>query len=154
MSFPTCPTISPVVGHSNYRGSSALKKKQPFFCGFSIGSNQYWAVRVYDLCVYFMIVTPKGSTESSFYGEAGNRTCNPWFTRHRFIPYTTTAFKKNTFCGFSMGSNQYWARRVYDLCVYYITGSPEGSTKSCFYGEAGNRTCDPWFTRHRFIPWL
>ena len=22
-------------------------------------------------------------------GEAGNRTCNPWFTRHRFIPYTT-----------------------------------------------------------------
>ena len=19
-------------------------------------------------------------------------------------------------------------------------------------GEAGNRTCDPWFTRHRFIP--
>ena len=24
-------------------------------------------------------------------GEAGNRTCNPWFTRHRFIPYTTAA---------------------------------------------------------------
>ena len=24
-------------------------------------------------------------------GEAGNRTCDPWFTRHRFIPYTTTA---------------------------------------------------------------
>ena len=22
-------------------------------------------------------------------GEAGNRTCDPWFTRHRFIPYTT-----------------------------------------------------------------
>ena len=22
-------------------------------------------------------------------GEAGNRTCYPWFTRHRFIPYTT-----------------------------------------------------------------
>ena len=22
--------------------------------------------------------------------EAGNRTCDPWFTRHRFIPYTTT----------------------------------------------------------------
>ena len=26
-----------------------------------------------------------------FYGEAGNRTCDPWFTRHRFIPYTTAA---------------------------------------------------------------
>ena len=26
-----------------------------------------------------------------FYGEARNRTCDPWFTRHRFIPYTTAA---------------------------------------------------------------
>ena len=26
-------------------------------------------------------------------GEAGNRTCDPWFTRHRFIPYTTAASK-------------------------------------------------------------
>ena len=24
-------------------------------------------------------------------GEAGNRTCDPWFTRHRLIPYTTAA---------------------------------------------------------------
>ena len=24
-------------------------------------------------------------------GEAGNRTCDPWFIRHRFIPYTTAA---------------------------------------------------------------
>ena len=24
-------------------------------------------------------------------GEAGNRTCDPWFTRHRFIPYTLAA---------------------------------------------------------------
>ena len=35
-----------------------------------------------------------------------------------------------TFCGFSMGRNQYWAGRVYDLCVYYMTGTPEGSTES------------------------
>ena len=26
-------------------------------------------------------------------GEAGNRTCDPWFTRHRFIPYTTAAYE-------------------------------------------------------------
>ena len=31
-----------------------------------------------------------------------------------------------------MGSNQYWAGRVYDLCVYYMTGTPEGSTESGF----------------------
>ena len=53
--------------------------------------------------------TPKGSTgsgsgfkasqktgqrlkvSSGRLGEAGNRTCDPWFTRHRFIPYTTAA---------------------------------------------------------------
>ena len=28
-------------------------------------------------------------------GEAGNRTCDPWFTRHRFIPYTTAAHCDN-----------------------------------------------------------
>ena len=24
-------------------------------------------------------------------GEAGNQTCDPWYTKHMFIPYTTTA---------------------------------------------------------------
>ena len=51
--------------------------------------------------------TPEGSTDSGSafkasqktgqrlkvssdrLGEAGNRTCDPWFTRHRLIPYTT-----------------------------------------------------------------
>ena len=44
---------------------------------------------------------------------------------------------KKTFCGFSMGRNQYWAGRVYDLCVYYMTGTPEGSTKSVFMEKPG-----------------
>ena len=38
-------------------------------------------------------------------------------------------YKAKTFCGFSTGRNQYWAGRVYDLCVYYMTGTPEGSTE-------------------------
>ena len=41
-----------------------------------------------------------------------------WYIQH----------KKN--CGFSVGSNHYWAGRVYDLCVYFMTGTPEGSTES------------------------
>ena len=41
------------------------------------------------------------------------------------------------FCGFPMGSNQYWAGRVYDLCVYYMTGTSEGSTKSGFMEKPG-----------------
>ena len=55
-----------------------------------------------------------------------------------------------------MGSNQHWAGRVYDLCVYSMTGTPEGSTE-WFYREAGNRACDTWFTRYGLSPapqWL
>ena len=66
--------------------------------------------------------------------------------------------KKKTFCGFPWVETS-TAGRVYDLCVYYMTGAPEGSPKVVlcgfmffFYGEAGNRTCDPWFTRHSAYP--
>ena len=64
-----------------------------------------------------------------FYGEAGN----------------PTAFKKKkkTFCGFSMGRNQYWAGRVYDLCVYYMTGTPEGSTESGIMEKPGIEPATP-----------
>ena len=32
-------------------------------------------------------------------GEAGNRTCDSWFTRHRFIPYTTAACDLSIYLG-------------------------------------------------------
>ena len=55
-----------------------------------------------------------------------------------------TALRKNkTFCDFSMGRNQYWAGRVYDLCVYYMTGTPEGSTKSGFMEKPGIEPATP-----------
>ena len=62
-------------------------------------------------------------------GEAGNRTCDPWFTRHRFIPYTTAA----SFCGFPWVETS-TAGRVYDLCVNYMTGASEGSPKVVLCG--------------------
>ena len=68
-----------------------------------------------------MTGTTEGSTESCFYGEAGNRTCNPWFT---------------TFCGFPWVETS-TAGRVYDLCVYYMTGAPEGSPKVVLCGIMG-----------------
>ena len=37
----------------------------------------------------------RGNSSSDRLREAGNRTSDPWFTRHRFIPYTTTALLKN-----------------------------------------------------------
>ena len=51
--------------------------------------------------------------------------------------------RRKTFCGFSMGSNQYWAGRVYDLCVYYMTGTPEGSTESGFMEKPGIEPATP-----------
>ena len=50
---------------------------------------------------------------------------------------------KKSFCGFSMGSNQYCAGRVYDLCVYYMTGTPEGSTESGFMEKPGIEPATP-----------
>ena len=42
-----------------------------------------------------------------------------------------------------MGRNQYWAGRVYDLCVYYMTGTPEGSTESGFMEKPGIKPAIP-----------
>ena len=50
---------------------------------------------------------------------------------------------KTTFCGFSMGRNQYWVGRVYDLCVYYMTGTPEGTTESGFMEKPGIEPAAP-----------
>ena len=51
--------------------------------------------------------------------------------------------KKKTFCGFSIGRNQYLAGRVYDLCVYYMTGTPEGSTEIGFMEKPGIEPATP-----------
>ena len=42
-----------------------------------------------------------------------------------------------------MGRNQYWAGRVYDLCVHYMTGTPEGSTESGFMEKPGIEPATP-----------
>ena len=42
-----------------------------------------------------------------------------------------------------MGSNQYWAKRVYDLCVYFMTGTPEGSNESGFMEKQGIERATP-----------
>ena len=42
-----------------------------------------------------------------------------------------------------MGRNQYWAGRVYELCVYYMTGTPEGSTESGFMEKPGIEPATP-----------
>ena len=79
-----------------------------------------------------MTGTPEGSTKSGFMEKPGIEPATPGLQG-----------KKKTFCGFSMGRNQYWAGRVYDLCVYYMTGTPEGSTKIGFMKKPGIETATP-----------
>ena len=65
---------------------------------------QYWAGRVYDLCVYFMTGTPKGSTESGFIEKPGTEPATPGLQdmslsptprRHFFIYIPLLSFKKD-----------------------------------------------------------
>ena len=44
---------------------------------------------------------------------------------------------------FSMVSYQYKTGRVYDLCVYFMAGTPEGSTESDFMKKPGIKPTTP-----------
>ena len=92
-----------------------------------------------------MTGTPEGSTESGFMEKLGIQPVTTGLQGIALIHYTTGAsFQlKKTFCSFSMGRNQYWAGRVYDLCVYYMTGTPEGSTESGFMEKLGIHPATP-----------
>ena len=39
------------------------------------------------------------------------------------------------------------------MCVYYMTGVPEGSPKVVLW-RSRESNLRPWFTRHRFIPYI
>ena len=88
--------------------SSFILRQIYVVCGRVPWLYQYWPGG-FMIFVVLRLGTPKGSTgsvsgfkasqktgqrlkvSSDRLGEAGNRTCDPWFTRHRFIPYTTAA---------------------------------------------------------------
>ena len=90
-----------------------------------------------------MTGTPGGSTESGFMEKPGIEPATPGLQGIALIHYTTGAKKKTKLCGYSMGSNQYWAGRVYDLCVYFMTGTLEGSTESGFKEKPGIEPATP-----------
>ena len=78
------------------RNSNSFKntKKKPF-CGFSMGSNQYWVASTgpggFINCVFFMTGTPKGSTESGFMEKPGIEPGTPGLQGIALIHYTTGA---------------------------------------------------------------
>ena len=60
-----------------------------------MGRNQYWAGRVYDLCVYYMTGTPEGSTESGFMEKPGIEPATPGLQGIALIHYTTGASQQH-----------------------------------------------------------
>ena len=66
-----------------------------------MGRNQYWAGRVYDLCVYYMTGTPEGSTESGFMEKPGFEPATPGLQGIALIHYTTGASHYSFFDEFS-----------------------------------------------------
>ena len=106
------PAVVLVLKHLRRRSkwlevsSDRLEELGIVVCGSVPWLYQYWP----DGFMLFVVLcpgTPEGSTgsgsgfkasqktgqwlkvSSDRLGEAGNRTCDPWFTRHRFIPYTS-----------------------------------------------------------------
>ena len=59
--------------------------------------------------------------------------------------------KKQLFVAFPLGSNQFRRDGLWCVCLLY-DGSSRRLNRKWFYGEAGNRTCDPWFARHSAYP--
>ena len=49
-----------------------------------------------EIVCLFYDVNSRRFNRKWLYGDVGNRTCDPWFTRNRFIPYTTAASLVNT----------------------------------------------------------
>ena len=92
-----------------------------------------------------MTGAPEGSPKvvlCVFYGfmeKPGIEPATPGLQGIALIHYTTGASqqftipKKKTFCGFPWVETS-TAGRVYDLCVYYMTGAPEGSPKVVLCG--------------------
>ena len=95
----------------NYQMQIERWKSLTLFVAVSLGYNKYWP----GGSMVFVVLCPAGPdgstvTGSDFkasqktgpqlkvssdrLGETGNRTCDPWFKRNRFIPYTTASFCK------------------------------------------------------------
>ena len=121
------------------------------------------------VCMYFMTGTPEGSTESVFMEKPGIEPATPGLQGYRLHNGSLQKWAEDSClwsCSLAVPVLAGWFYGFVVLCP----GTPKGSTSSGFgfkasqktgqrlkvssdrLGEAGNRTCDPWFTRHRFIP--
>ena len=83
-------------------------------------------------------------TESGFKEKPGIKPATPGLQDIGLSP------TQQTFCGFP------WYKPVppgwLKICVLVLCREHPKAHRMWFYGEARNRTCDPWFTRHSTYP--
>ena len=104
-----------------------------------MGRNQYWAGRVYDLYVYYMMRTPEGSTESGFMEKPGIEPANPGLQG------------KKLFCGFP-GYKLVPPGWFKIVCWFYV-GNTQRLTESGFMEKLGTEPATPGLQGKTFL-WL
>ena len=104
-----------------------------------MGSNQYWAGRVYDLCVYYMMGTPEGSAESVFMEKPGIEPATPGLQGIALIHYATGA--SHIFCGFP-GYKPVPPGWFKIVCWFYA-GNTQGLTECGFMKKPGIEPATP-----------
>ena len=106
-----------------------------------LGINQFcpgW----FKICVLVLWREHPKAHQKLFYGEAGNRTCDPWFTR-----------QKNFFVAFPWVVTSTGSGGVMICVLLFYDGNSRSLKGKWFYWEEENQTCHPWFTRYRLIPY-
>ena len=130
--FMKKPVIEPATSGLHGIGLSPT----PFYVAF-LGANQFRQVDLRFVCWFYYENTQR-LTESCIYREARNKTCDPWFTRQNNVAL--------------LDINQFRRVGLKFVCWFY-DGNSRRLNRKWFYGEAGNLTCNHWFTKHRFIPY-
>ena len=76
---------------------------------------------------------------------------NEWIHTSLVVPAheltTLIAYAKKLFVAFPWVVTSTGPGGFMDMCVFY-DGNSLRLNRKWFYGEAGNQTCDPWFTKH------
>ena len=109
------------------------------FLWLSLGRNQYRREGLWFVCLLYDGSTWR-LTESGFMWfyvffmeKPGIEPATPGLQGIALIHYIGLLLHWKSFCGFPWVETS-TAGRVYDLCVYYMTGAPEGSPKVVLCG--------------------
>ena len=129
---------------SNRLREAGIEPATPGYTFFvaCLGINQFRRVGLRFVC-WFCYGNTQRLTKSGFMEKPGIEPATLGLQGIALIHYTF-------FVAF-LGINQF-RRDWVKICVGILYGNTQRLTENCFYREAGNRTCDLWFTRHSAYP--